>query len=152
MAAPTEAAAVRIQLGNWDTLRAEAEAVRFEVFVLEQKVPAEIEIDEWDPQCLHALARDAAGTVLGTGRLLPDGHIGRMAVRRHARGMGVGSALLTALMQAAQERGMQQVALSAQTHAMPFYARFGFEAYGEVYDDAGIPHRMMRRLVGSGRG
>lgn len=152
MAAPTEAAAVRIQLGDWDTLRAEAEAVRFEVFVLEQKVPAEIEIDEWDPQCLHALARDAAGTVLGTGRLLPDGHIGRMAVRRHARGMGVGSALLTALMQAAQERGMQQVALSAQTHAMPFYARFGFEAYGEVYDDAGIPHRMMRRPAGPGRG
>lgn len=143
--AETPPATVHVQLGDWDALRAEAEAVRFEVFVVEQQVPAGIELDEWDPQCLHALARDATGAVLGTGRLLPDGHIGRMAVRRPARGLGVGSALLAALMQAAQERGMREVALSAQMHAMPFYARFGFEAYGEVYDDAGIPHRMMRR-------
>jgi predicted GNAT family N-acyltransferase len=82
--------------------------------------------------------------VLGTGRLLPDGHIGRMAVLRQARGAGVGSALLRALMQAARARGDREVMLSAQTHALPFYERFGFVAEGEAYDDAGIPHRVMR--------
>jgi predicted GNAT family N-acyltransferase len=96
---------------------------------------------------LHALARDAAGRALGTGRLLPDGHIGRMAVLPQARGQGVGAALLRALMQAARDRGEREVALSAQTHAIAFYERFGFVVEGEEYDDAGIPHRMMRLVL-----
>ena len=134
----------RIELGDWDRLRAAAEPIRFAVFVEEQKVPAEIELDEFDAVSLHALAFDAQGAAVGTGRLLPDGHIGRMAVLPSARGKGVGSALLRALMQAARQRGHREVALSAQTHAMPFYQRFGFVAEGDVYDDAGIPHRSMR--------
>jgi predicted GNAT family N-acyltransferase len=138
---------VRVELGDWAAMRSRAEPVRFAVFVEEQKVPAEIELDEFDPVCLHALACDADGRVLGTGRLLPDGHIGRMAVLREARGAGVGSALLRALMQAARLRGDRAVQLSAQTHAIAFYERFGFAAEGEEYDDAGIPHRMMRRAV-----
>jgi predicted GNAT family N-acyltransferase len=96
---------------------------------------------------LHALAFDRAGRLLGTGRLLPDGHVGRMAVLPQARGTGVGSALLAALLQAARARGDREVALSAQTHAIPFYERFGFVAEGEEYDDAGIPHRRMRRAL-----
>ncbi|UCG99384.1 MAG: GNAT family N-acetyltransferase [Burkholderiales bacterium] len=128
-------------------MRAAAVPVRHAVFVDEQKVPAEIELDALDPLSLHALAFDGAGRVLGTGRLLPDGHIGRMAVLRQARGNGVGSALLAALMQAARARGDREVALSAQTHAIAFYERFGFVAEGEEYDDAGIPHRLMRRVL-----
>ena len=135
---------LRIELGDWSSVRAQAEPVRFAVFVEEQQVPAEIELDEFDPLSVHALAFDAQGRVLGTGRLLPDGHIGRMAVLRQARGAGVGSALLQALMDAARTRGDREVLLSAQTHAIPFYERFGFIVEGEEYDDAGIPHRMMR--------
>ena len=135
---------LRIELGDWAALRERAQPVRFAVFVEEQRVPAEMELDEHDAVSLHALAVDAAGTVLGTGRLLPDGHIGRMAVLRQARGAGVGSALLRALLQAARDRGDREVLLSAQTHAIPFYERFGFVVDGKEYDDAGIPHRQMR--------
>jgi predicted GNAT family N-acyltransferase len=140
-------AEVTIRLGSWEALRGEAERIRFEVFVTEQKVPAEIELDHWDPQCVHALAFDAAGVAVGTGRLLPDGHIGRMAVRASARGLGVGSALLRALMDEARRRGQREVVLSAQTHAVPFYEREGFRTEGEIYDDAGIPHVDMRRRL-----
>lgn len=138
---------VQIELGDWDTLRAQAAPVRFAVFVEEQRVPAEIEIDAMDPLCLHALACAPDGRVLGTGRLLPDGHIGRMAVLASARGQGVGAQLLLALMQAARSRGHAHAVLSAQTHAIGFYRRFGYEVEGEVYDDAGIPHVDMRAAL-----
>jgi predicted GNAT family N-acyltransferase len=97
--------------------------------------------------CRHAIARDAGGRVVATGRLLPDGHIGRMAVRRAARGAGVGGAVLQALIAEAARRGLREVALAAQTHALDFYLRHGFEAVGEVFMEAGIPHRAMRRTV-----
>lgn len=136
--------AIEVRLGAWIDLRDEAAPIRYAVFVDEQKVPTEIELDDWDALSLHALALDAQGRVLGTGRLLPDGHIGRMAVLRSARGQGVGTALLRALLQAARARGDREVVLSAQTHAMPFYEKAGFIAEGDEYDDAGIPHRQMR--------
>lgn len=136
--------AIEVRLGAWIDLRDEAAPIRYAVFVDEQKVPAEIELDDWDSLSLHALALDAQGRVLGTGRLLPDGHIGRMAVLQSARGQGVGTALLRALLQAARARGDREVVLSAQTHAMPFYEKAGFIAEGDEYDDAGIPHRQMR--------
>jgi predicted GNAT family N-acyltransferase len=139
--------AIEVRLGAWIDLREEAAPIRYAVFVDEQKVPAEIELDDWDALSLHALALDAQGRVLGTGRLLPDGHIGRMAVLQSARGQGVGSALLRALLQAARARGDREVVLSAQTHAMPFYEKAGFIAEGDEYDDAGIPHRQMRRRM-----
>ncbi len=138
---------VRITLGDWASVREQAAAIRHAVFVVEQKVPVDIELDEFDPVSVHALAFDGDGVAVGTGRLLPDGHIGRMAVLRHARGSGVGGALLRALMAAARERGFGEVQLNAQTHALAFYARFGFVAEGEEFDDAGIPHRAMRRSV-----
>jgi predicted GNAT family N-acyltransferase len=137
----------RVQLGSWAELKAEAAPIRFVVFVDEQKVPAEIEIDEWDEPSLHAVARDAQGKAVGTGRLLPDGHIGRMAVLAQARGAGVGSLLLIALAEVARERGHTELVLSAQTHAIPFYRRHGFVEEGAVYDDAGIPHQLMRRRL-----
>jgi predicted GNAT family N-acyltransferase len=137
----------RIELGTWQALRSRAEPVRRAVFVDEQRVPEEIEIDEFDPPSLHALAVDADGGAIGTGRLLPDGHIGRMAVLKPWRGRGVGASLLRALVDAARLRGDREVVLSAQTHAIPFYERFGFAAEGDEYDDAGIPHRLMRRRL-----
>ena len=133
-----------IRLGDWATLGQDATAIRFEVFVDEQQVPAEIELDDMDAVCLHAVAYDDFGAAIGTGRLLPDGHIGRMAVRQPGRGTGVGGAILTLLMDKARERGDAAVVLNAQTVAAPFYARHGFVQQGEQFEEAGIAHVEMR--------
>ena len=133
----------RIELLSWEDARAEASRIRFKVFVEEQGVPREIELDAIDPQCIHALAFED-GRPVGTGRLLPDGHIGRMAVLEEWRGRGVGSGILESLIRKARERGEAEVVLSAQVHAVPFYKRHGFKAMGEIYEEAGIPHRTMR--------
>lgn len=134
----------RMTLGNWSVQQKDAQAVRYDVFVIEQKVPVELEWDEMDPQCLHAVAYDQRGVAVATGRLLPDGHIGRMAVRMDVRGAGIGGAILEALMQQAKQRGDETVVLNAQTHAEPFYRRYGFEREGEEFMEAGIPHVKMR--------
>lgn len=136
---------VLVRILPWSDARAEAQRIRETVFVSEQGVPAEIELDDWDERCEHAIAYDAGGRAVGTGRLLPDGHIGRMAVLREARGEGVGGRLLEALIERARERSMRRVALNAQTHAAPFYARFGFVVAGETFMEAGIPHVAMER-------
>ncbi|HWW71426.1 MAG TPA: GNAT family N-acyltransferase, partial [Duganella sp.] len=78
----TDSAHYDIRFGDWTVLDKDAKIIRFEVFVEEQKVPAELEMDHMDAVCVHAVAYDAAGKPVGTGRLLPDGHIGRMAVRK----------------------------------------------------------------------
>lgn len=140
-------AEVRIELGRWHSLAAEASAIRRAVFVVEQSVPPELEVDEFDAGCVHAVARDQTGKAIGTGRLLADGRIGRMAVLREARGTGVGKALLEALMAEARHRRMQEAFLSAQVQAVPFYARCGYVAEGDPYDDAGIAHVTMRRRL-----
>ena len=139
--------AIQVKLGSWDELGAQARILRFEVFVEEQRVPAELEIDAMDPMSLHALALPGSGPAVGTGRLLPDGHIGRMAVVRSARGQGVGAALLVELMQAARRQGHREVELFAQTQAQGFYLRFGFVVTGPPFDDAGIEHVAMRAPV-----
>ncbi|MCP1573022.1 putative GNAT family N-acyltransferase [Herbaspirillum rubrisubalbicans] len=107
-------------------------------------MPAEIELDDMDPHCLHAVAYDDAGQPLATGRLLPDGHIGRMAVRKAGRGKGVGGAVLQALMQAARQRGDVEVILNAQVQAEGFYQAHGFAREGEQFMEAGIAHITMR--------
>ncbi|MBS0346221.1 MAG: GNAT family N-acetyltransferase [Proteobacteria bacterium] len=135
---------ITLRLGDWSELAAQATPIRFQVFVDEQQVPADMELDEFDALSCHALAL-AGEEAVGTGRLLPDGHIGRMAVRADWRGQGVGAALLQALIDEAERRGMRRLVLSAQTHALGFYTRFGFVPEGEVYDEAGLPHQMMLR-------
>lgn len=138
----------RITLGDWETQRDAAQPVRHEVFVVEQKVPLDMEWDEMDKVCVHAVAFDEGGEPVGTGRLLPDGHIGRMAVRQRVRGKGVGAAMLGALIAEANKRGDRAVMLNAQTQAEAFYARFGFEREGQEFMEAGIPHIHMRRKLG----
>ncbi|MDP2639149.1 MAG: GNAT family N-acetyltransferase [Betaproteobacteria bacterium] len=134
-----------IRLCNWDEARLEARRIRELVFVREQRVPLELEWDEHDPHCDHALAHAADGAAVGTGRLLPDGHIGRMAVLQEWRGKGVGALLLQALMEQARLRGHACVRLNAQAHAAGFYRRYGFEVSGPEFMDAGIPHVAMQR-------
>ncbi|WP_426338030.1 GNAT family N-acetyltransferase [Pseudoduganella sp. S-14] len=129
-----------LRFGEWAAMQADATPIRIEVFVREQNVPADLEMDDRDAASLHAVAYDAAGKALGTGRLLPDGHIGRMAVLRSARGAGVGGAILKGLMEKARERGDAKVVLSAQTHAAEFYLAHGFAKAGDVFYEAGIPH------------
>jgi predicted GNAT family N-acyltransferase len=134
---------LKIELLHWPAAQAEAKRIRFVVFVEEQGVPTELEMDEHDARSLHALAyRD--GRAIGTGRLLPDGHIGRMAVLKEWRGCGAGRALLRELIGAARARGDKEVLLSAQVHALGFYRAEGFEPEGAVYEEAGIPHQAMR--------
>ncbi len=134
---------ISIVTGDWDSLREHAQALRIEVFVVEQGVPVELEWDEADEISTHAVAYDEAGQPVATGRLLPDGHIGRMAVRKSARGQGIGAQVLHALLEEAKRLGYRELVLHAQTHAVDFYARHGFLLRGEEFIEAGIPHRMM---------
>jgi predicted GNAT family N-acyltransferase len=135
-----------IRPADWHVDSEILRALREEVFIREQSVPVDMEWDEFDEQARHVLAI-ADGVPIGTGRLLPDGHIGRMAVLPKWRGQGVGSALLTTLMDTARELGLSRVMLNAQTQALPFYLRHGFFAEREEFLDAGIPHRRMWRDI-----
>lgn len=121
--------------------------VRHAVFVIEQQVPAELEIDALDPLSHHVLARDTKGQAIGTGRLTPEQRIGRMAVLTTVRGQGVGEALLEALVIEASRRGWGEVSLHAQLAARDFYARNGFLPEGDTFEEAGIPHQAMRRRL-----
>ena len=138
---------LKIELLDWPAAQTEAKRIRFTVFVEEQGVPAELEMDDNDAASLHALAY-ADGRAVGTARLLPDGHIGRMAVLKAWRGRGAGRAILRRLIDAARGRGHREVALSAQVHALEFYRAEGFEPVGAVYEEAGIPHQAMRMRLG----
>ena len=129
---------------GWNEAGDQLRAIRTTVFVDEQNVPVELEWDGLDGLSTHVLAITATGEAIGTGRLLPDGHIGRMAVLQPWRGCGVGRTILLELLAIARDKGFERVELSAQTHAIAFYARFGFEAVGGEFMDAGIPHRTMR--------
>lgn len=135
-------AIAHISTGDWEMLSAAASEIRRRVFIDEQNVPQEEEWDGLDPECQHFLAL-LDGQPVGTARLLPDAHIGRVAVLKDARGTGIGVLLMQTAIEAARHAGHPQVALSAQVHALAFYERLGFVAHGEVFLDAGIPHREM---------
>lgn len=135
---------VQIRLLAWEFARSLAMPIREAVFVEEQGVPIEIEMDEFDPVCVHALAMIDTGQAIGTGRLLPDGHIGRMAVLKVWRGKGVGATLLDALLRRAIDQGFERAMLNAQSHAKAFYERAGFVVEGDPFLEAGIPHVAMR--------
>jgi YbgC/YbaW family acyl-CoA thioester hydrolase len=140
---------IDLRVDTWGTLGAQARAVRTEVFIEEQAIPIEMEWDEGDANCVHALALNRFGVPLATGRLLPQergvARIGRMAVVKTLRGSGVGRAVLDALMRVAKARGDTEVRLHAQTSARAFYARAGFTPLGSEFEEAGIPHIEMTR-------
>ncbi len=140
---------VDVELGAWASLGPAAEAIRREVFIEEQRIPAEMEWDAADAACLHALARNRLGRPLATGRLLEHvpgvAKIGRMAVLAPMRGGQIGRLVLDALMAEARRQGYREVLLHAQLSAERFYARAGFQRRGEVFDEAGIAHVEMVR-------
>lgn len=133
-----------VRIVEWTQAGESLMAVRTTVFVEEQSVPATLERDGRDPECAHACARAPGGDVIGTGRLLPDGRIGRMAVLKSWRGSGVGGAMLQALMAEAKRRGHAETHLHSQSHARAFYERHGYVVEGGEYLEAGIPHIEMR--------
>lgn len=122
-------------------------AIRRTVFIDEQHVPEALEWDADDAGSVHLLATGADGSPIGCARLLPDGHIGRMAVLPAWRGRGVGRALLAAAIHLARAQGHATLRLSAQTHAAGFYADAGFAAVGAPYEEAGIPHIAMQKCL-----
>ncbi|MCX9156727.1 GNAT family N-acetyltransferase [Niveibacterium sp. 24ML] len=133
-----------VRAADWGREQAMLRAVRYPVFVVEQNVPEEIEWDAMDAACLHALAVDTQGRPVGTARLLPDGHIGRVAVLPAWRGKGVGRRLMRWIIAMARSRGHLAVELNAQTSAAGFYAGMGFETCGPEFVEAGILHVPMR--------
>jgi YbgC/YbaW family acyl-CoA thioester hydrolase len=142
---------MQAKLGSWAELREPARRIRTEVFVDEQRVPIEMEWDEEDERCVHAVVFNRIGQAIATGRLLPsqDGRakIGRVAVNKVLRGCGVGRCVMDALMQAARQRGDHEIVLHAQCTAESFYRGLGFAPQGEVFEEAGIPHITMSRAI-----
>lgn len=137
---------IDIRQGDWATLGAAAGEIRRLVFIDEQAVPENEEWDGRDPDCVHFLAC-REGHTIGTARLLPDGHIGRVAVLEEGRGLGIGLQLMQAAIDCARVQGHREVLLDAQAHALAFYRRLGFQAFGDEFFDAGILHRSMRLIL-----
>lgn len=145
----------RLTVGQWSQLRAMAAPIRELVFVQEQAVPLEMEQDEFDATALHAVVQAADDRPIATGRIvfqpgeaLPGvvGRIGRLAVLEQHRGRGVGTMLLSSLLDCGLKRGIDQFELHAQLEAAPLYQRHGFVPHGAVFDEAGIDHVLMVRV------
>ena len=139
-----------ILIQPWQEASKAAFAIRHKVFIEEQGVPEDLELDEFDPLAMHALAFQGSECV-GTGRLVNigggNGQIGRMAVLPGFRKNGVGHAILKRLVDQAQSEGMVSLILHSQVTAIPFYEKHGFQAQGDIYDEAGIAHRNMILLL-----
>ena len=139
-----------ILIAPWQEAYKQAYAIRQKVFIEEQGVPRELELDEYDPMAWHALAF-SGDQCIGTGRLIElsqnAGQIGRMAVLTDFRGQGFGKAILMKLIELATNRGISMLTLHSQVSAIPFYEKFGFIVQGSIYEEAGIPHRNMILLL-----
>jgi len=142
---------VQLHLGSWHDLQKLAVPLRTEVFVDEQKVPADMEWDADDNAALHCVAVNRMGMALATGRLLQHApgvaRIGRMAVKKTMRGSALGARVLQALMDEARARAEHKVVLHAQCSAEGFYKRAGFVPHGAVFEEAGIAHIEMVRAL-----
>ncbi|KPJ92039.1 MAG: hypothetical protein AMJ53_10195 [Gammaproteobacteria bacterium SG8_11] len=130
---------------SWQDAQETLSRIRYQVFVNEQNVPPELELDEHDAGCDHLLAYDEHGNAIGTARLMPDGHIGRMAVLAEFRGKGVGSKLLTDIIVLARDKGIKVLTLHAQSQAVGFYEKHQFHIVGDEFLEAGIAHVKMQR-------
>jgi len=136
-----------LEFADFKRDQADLRLIRTHVFVVEQAVPEDLEWDDDDERCDHVLARDRSNAPIATGRVSPEGKIGRMAVLAAWRGQGVGAAVLRSLIERARERGLSEVHLHAQTHAKKFYLDAGFRPFGAEFDEAGIAHVAMTRVI-----
>jgi predicted GNAT family N-acyltransferase len=136
---------IEIRVAYWPEQRDRQalKAIRYAVFVDEQQVPADEEMDAFDETSVHLLASSNETGFIGCARIMPSGQIGRMAVLKRCRGDGIGSQLMTAAIAEAKRQNLETVFLHAQCHAETFYARFGFVASGDIFDEAGIEHIKM---------
>ena len=137
---------LNIRLASWVKDYTAIRDVRDTVFVVEQSVPVDLEIDGKDEECTHVLAF-VEDRVVGTARMQTDGHIGRVAVRKEWRSRGFGTCLMNELIEIARRSGMEQVYLNSQTQAERFYKNLGFKAEGPIFIEADMPHvKMVRRF------
>jgi len=148
---------IKVTLHKWHEPIAnqEIKRIRYKVFVTEQKVPVEEELDAFDAVSLHILVhvgnQDGTFFPVATGRLLPDGHIGRVAVMKAYRKMGIGRLVMAKLEEQAEIQGVNIIELDAQLQAIPFYERLGYRASGNIFTDAGILHRKMKKNLNQQR-
>ncbi len=140
---------IELSITSWAEAQNLVKSLRYQVFVIEQKVPEDMEWDEFDQIAWHAIVT-ADNQTIGTGRLIINyrvAKIGRMAVQSSRRNQGIGKSILKSLIQTAKEKGAQECILHAQTHAIAFYAKEDFEPHGPIFDEAGIPHVEMRLIL-----
>ena len=136
---------------RWNKDKTALASIRKKVFIEEQKVPEELEWDEFDELCIHVLVTNHQNNPIATGRIKPDGHIGRMAVLKEYRNTGIGTAILKELIKSAhnnhQGKHLTKVYLHAQTTAIPFYEKQGFISCSDEFMDANIPHKTMEKQL-----
>ncbi len=137
---------LQVSLARWEQDSAVINAVRNAVFSVEQGISETLDFDGRDHECVHVLARIGEGETIGTARMLPDGHVGRIAVHQEWRGQGVGTRLVEYLADVSRDRGFAEIHLHSQAQAAGFYARLGFETRGETFMEAGIEHILMVRI------
>jgi predicted GNAT family N-acyltransferase len=138
---------MHVRIADFDADQAAIRHIRFTVFVDEQHVPEDLEMDDRDPHCTHVLAFGDDDAAIGTGRIDRDGKIGRVAVVAAHRRRGVGAALMEQLHEIARRRELENVWCHAQISALPFYSRLGYRAAGEHFLEAGIEHVRMDRSL-----
>jgi predicted GNAT family N-acyltransferase len=145
---PQDISDIRIKyiVADWEKHKEELSAVRYEVFVIGQNVPVDLEVEEADKGYTHILAK-AGEKPVGTARLTSDGHIGRVAVLKEYRKYGIGKEMMNQIEEVAFELGFDSVELNSQCHAVPFYEKMGYVPYGDVFLDAGIEHRHMEKSL-----
>ena len=132
---------------TWKSHQTALMSVREMVFIKEQYVPVGLEWDGLDEVATHLLVLDASSQAIACARILPSGHIGRMAVLKDWRGLGIGRAVLTHAIAFCQAQGFNTIQLSAQKHALGFYKQAGFVVSSSEYMDAGIPHYDMELSI-----
>ena len=140
------------KIADWSKLkeREAIKAIRHEVYIVEQSVPVDLEWDDYDSTCLHILVSGKAAENIATARMYIEkgaAHIGRMAVLKPYRQQGIGSLMLVTLLEQAAINNVKEIKLNAQTAAVGFYQRYGFEMFGNEFQDAGIPHYKMQLHV-----
>ncbi len=138
---------LQVRLARWGQDGAAIRAVRNAVFSVEQGIAETLDFDGRDHECVHVLAWIGDGESIGTARMLPDGHVGRIAVYKEWRGQGVGTRLTEYLTEVARDRGLVDIHLHSQVQAAEFYSRLGFEARGDTFMEAGIEHVLMVRVL-----